>query len=106
MSVVELGAHLVTYQLLMGPFIGIYYLATNFLQASGNAPGASVSSALRQGILLIPLLYLFNALLQLDGLAIAHPVADGIAILFTGALALHYYHKLSVQEDDASLLRE
>lgn len=94
-AVIELGAHLVSYQLLMGPLIGIYYLATNFLQASGNAPGASVASALRQGILLIPLLYLFNGLFRLDGLAMAHPAADGIAVLFTGAFALYYYRKIS-----------
>lgn len=101
-EVVSLGASLVTYQLLMGPFIGIYYLATNFLQASGNATGASVASALRQGILLIPLLYLFSGLFQLEGLAIAHPVADGIAILFTGALSLYNYKKIITQTNSAS----
>lgn len=92
-SVIELGSHLVAYQLIMGPFIGIYYLATNFLQAGGNAAGASVASALRQGALLIPALYLFNSLFQLEGLAAAHPAADGISILFTGALALYYWRK-------------
>lgn len=92
-SVIEPGSHLVAYQLIMGPFIGIYYLCTNFLQAGGNAAGASVASALRQGALLIPALYLFNSLFQLEGLAAAHPAADGISILFTGALALYYWRK-------------
>lgn len=102
-DVVSLGAHLVTYQLLMGPFIGIYYLATNFLQASGNATGASIASALRQGILLIPLLYLFSGLFRLEGLALAYPVADGIAILFTGILSLYYYRKIATQANSASV---
>lgn len=94
-EVAALGEHLVTYMILLGPFIGIYYFSTNFLQASGYALGASISSALRQGVLLIPSLYLMNALLQLEGLALAHLASDGISILVTGAMALYYYMKIS-----------
>lgn len=90
-----LGRQLVGYLLLMGPFVGIYYLATNFLQATGNAPAASVSSALRQGLLLIPLLYLMEHLFGLTGLALAHTAADASAILITMFMALRYYHKIS-----------
>lgn len=89
-----LGQHLVTYMILAGPFIGIYYLATNFLQAGGNAPGASLASALRQGILLIPLLYLLSSLFQLEGIAMAYLASDGLSILITGAMAVHYYRKI------------
>lgn len=60
------------------------------------AAGTAIASALRQGILLIPLLYLMNGLFQLEGLALAYPVADGISILITGMMALHYYRKISV----------
>lgn len=74
--------------MLLGPAIGLYYLATNFLQAGGNALGATIASALRQGVLLIPLLYLMEALFGLEGLALAHVAADGISILITGALAV------------------
>ena len=93
-SVISLGAYLVTFQIITGPFIGIYYLATNFLQATGNAPGASVASALRQGLLLIPLLYLLSGLFGLEGLAMAHPAADSISVLITSALAIYYYRKI------------
>lgn len=48
----------------------------NYLQASGKALLATVVSALRQGVLLIPLLYLMEALFHLDGPAIAHVAAD------------------------------
>ncbi len=86
-----LGSRLMIFQLLMGPFIGIYYLAANFLQACGAAAKASVSSALRQGILLIPLLYLMSYLFSLNGLALAHTAADGISILITGIMAVNHY---------------
>lgn len=95
MEVAALGEHLVTYLILAGPFIGVYYLATNFLQAAGNAPGASIASALRQGLLLIPLLYLLSSLFRLEGLAMAHLAADGISIFITGGMALYYYRKIA-----------
>lgn len=90
-----LSVKLMSYQLLMGPFVGVYYLASNFLQAAGNAPAASISSALRQGLLLIPLLYLMSGLFGLTGLALAHTAADAISILVTAALAVWYYRKVS-----------
>lgn len=93
-AVAALGRHLSTYMILMGPFIGVYYFCTNFLQASGSAAWACAASALRQGLLLIPLLYMMNALLRLEGLALAHVLSDGASILITAALALWCYQKL------------
>lgn len=98
-EVAALGCHLVGCLILAGPFIGVYYLATNFLQAGGNAPAASVASALRQGLLLIPLLHLMNAVFRLEGLALAHLAADAVSILITGGMALRYYHKITHSGD-------
>lgn len=100
-TVAALGRHLSVYMILMGPFIGIYYFCTNFLQASGSATKASVASALRQGLLLIPLLYLLNALFRLKGLALAHVIADGISILITAVLAWLCYQRLTQGAGDS-----
>lgn len=94
-EVAALGQHLVSYMILMGPFIGMYYFCTNFMQASGSALRATISSTLRQGVFLIPALYLMNALLQLEGLALAPVAADGISILVTCGMALNHYRKIS-----------
>lgn len=101
-AVAALGRRLSTYMILMGPFIGVYYFCTNFLQASGSAVLASAASALRQGLLLIPLLYLMNALLHLEGLALAHVISDGASVLITGAAAVWSFQKLvkSEQKND------
>ena len=90
-----LGARLLTLHMLLGPFIGLYYLSTNFLQASGNAAAATVASTLRQGGLLIPLLYIMESVFGLDGLAFAAVAADGIAVLIAGAMALRHYRQES-----------
>lgn len=46
----------------------------------GRAAGATVLSALRQGVLLIPALYLFHGLLGLPGLAAARAAADLVSV--------------------------
>lgn len=94
-----LGARLLTLHMLLGPFIGLYYLATNFLQAGGNAPAATLTSALRQGVLLIPLLHLLEAFFGLDGLAFAAVAADAVSVLVAGVLALGHYHRAAKEKD-------
>ncbi len=59
------------------------------------AAGASFASALRQGILLIPLLYIMNALMGMNGLPASHAVADFISIVVTAGMALRYYRNIT-----------
>ena len=76
------------------PFLGIFYLSSNFLQASKKPLSASVLSALRQGGLLIPALWLMNRRFGLYGIAAAHTAADTLAIMIAGVLALLHWRKL------------
>ena len=80
---------------LSGPFLGVYYLGSNFLQASGNAPMATLVSTLRQGIFLIPLLYIMNGLFGVKGNILAHIIADITAAAVAAVLALRQYRKLA-----------
>lgn len=86
-SALALGEKMIRLLVLSGPFLGIYYICTSFLQASGNAMTATVTSMLRQGILLIPLLYVMNCFFGVTGNVCAHLAADiaacGIALLLT-----------------------
>lgn len=59
-SAASMGESLVIYLLLASPFMGIFYLSTNFLQACGKALPATIISVLRQGGILIPCLYLME----------------------------------------------
>ena len=85
----RLGTQLVTYLVLGSPVIGLTYLATNLLQSVGRASGAVVLSLLRQGLLLIPLLYLMNALGGVQGIAAAHLMADVGAAAISAGILLH-----------------
>ena len=74
--------------------IGLTYLATNLLQSVGRASGAVVLSLLRQGLLLIPLLYLMNALCGVQGIAAAHLIADVGAAAISAGILLHWLRAL------------
>lgn len=94
-----LGCHIVTITICSAPFMGFFYLGMNYLQASGKALLATLVSALRQGVLLIPLLYLMEALFHLDGPAIAHVVADITSIFISMGCALSFLRKDEQQND-------
>ena len=88
-----LGCHIVTITILSAPFMGFFYLGMNYLQASGKALLATVVSALRQGVLLIPLLYLMERMFQLDGPPLAHVTADICSIFISLGCALWHLRR-------------
>mgnify|MGYP002516130021 CR=1 FL=1 len=89
----ELGTQLVVFLVLGSPVIGLSYLATNYLQAIDRAGGAVMLSLLRQGLLLIPLLYLLDLFFGVQGIAAAYMAADLGAAVIAGNVLLHYYRK-------------
>lgn len=95
-QVITLGKHMVTVMLLSSPVIGLYYLSTCFLQSAGNAGFANIVAILRQGIILIPLLYLLNKLMALDGLIVAQIAADAVSIGIGILLCIVQYRRLNV----------
>ncbi|MCR5088619.1 MAG: MATE family efflux transporter [Oscillospiraceae bacterium] len=85
-AVAAMGEQYMLYVMAGSPFLGLVYLSTNFLQATRHASGAIIVSLLRQGLLLIPLLYLLHALFGFIGLAAAHMAADIGAALIAAVL--------------------
>ena len=88
-----MGEQMVVWLLLAGPLLGIYYLSSNFLQAAGNALASTVVSVLRQGVILIPALYLMHALLGFTGIAAGHTVADTTSAAIALVVCLWQYRK-------------
>lgn len=90
----ELGKRMVRLLVISGPFMGLFYIGSNFLQASGNAPLATFISMLRQGLFLVPLLYLMNHLFGVTGNICAHVVADISSAIVSVVLILWQYRRL------------
>lgn len=90
-GVAALGESLILWLIAGSPFLGFVYLSTNYLQATRKASAAILVSLLRQGLLLIPLLYGFHWLFGLTGIAAAHFATDlGAAALAMIVFAAHY----------------
>lgn len=82
-EVIAYGVEMLVAYMLSGPVIGILFVNMNCMQSVGHAFPATVLSVLRQGILLIPLLYLLRALFGLNGVILGQSVTDYIAIILS-----------------------
>lgn len=96
-----MGESMILLLTVASPAIGFYYLSTSFLQAAGNAAAAACVSLLRQGVLLIPALYLMNRLLGFTGIAAAHTLADGLATGAALVVCILQFHR-SCSESELS----
>jgi len=84
-----------SYILLTTSFLfGVFYVLVNALQAMGAATQALIINLSRQGIVFIPVLFLLQAVIGINGVIWAQPVADMISIV----LAVVLYRKVSRQE--------
>ncbi len=80
-AVVALAESIISLLMLSSPFLGFFYLSTNFLQATGRAMGATVISTLQKGALLIPLLFLLESFSGFYGIIYAYIAADFSAVV-------------------------
>lgn len=82
-GVVAYGVEMLVAYMLSGPVIGLLFVNMNCMQSVGHAFPATVLSVLRQGILLIPLLYLLRFLFGLNGVILGQSVTDYIAVILS-----------------------
>ena len=73
---------------------GVYYVLSNTLQAMGAATPSLIINLSRQGLLFIPILFVLEAALGLDGLLWAQPVVDVLSILLGIALYISAYRRM------------
>lgn len=70
---------------------GVYYVLTNALQAMGATVSSLIINLSRQGIIYIPALFILKAVLGVNGLVWAQPVADILSIgLAVGLYAITF----------------
>ena len=89
-SVIEIGS-----SALIANCIGVFFLpltvCTNvLLQSAGVKKGAAFTAIMRSGLFFIPLIIILPAVLGLQGIKFAQPVADFLACLSTLPFAIHF----------------
>lgn len=74
---------------------GVYYVLTNALQAMGAATPSLIINLSRQGFIYIPALFILEAILGINGLIWAQPVADVLSLLLAVVLYISKLHKMT-----------
>ena len=82
-QVVKYGVEMLIAYMLSGPVIGFLFMNMNCMQSVEHAFPATVLSVLRQGVLLIPLLYLLQAIGGLNGVIYGQAITDYVAVFLS-----------------------
>ena len=83
-AVAAAGARMLRFMQLSSLLVGVSLVTTCVCQAVGNAGGALILSAARQGVIFVLSIYLLHSLMGLTGIMLAQPAAD----LLTGIAAI------------------
>lgn len=91
---VEFGRSFLRIVCIACPTTALNFLAITIFQATGKKVQPLILSLLRKGALDIPLMFLFNRLIGISGIAWATPLADALALIVSLALTVPYLKKL------------
>lgn len=94
-GMLDIGIHALRLNFMIAPVLGFVMLAPTFFQSIGKPGPSIIISLLRQIVLLVPLIYLFPVLAGLQGIFIAQPVSDALALVLSLVLVLREGKKLS-----------
>ena len=75
---------------------GVYYVLNNAIQAMGDANGSLIINISRQGLIYIPLLFILNKALGINGIAWSQPAADILSTLLVAFLYLRRLKKIAL----------
>ena len=99
-EVVQYGIQMVVALQLSAPFLGILFLCINTLQGMGKALPSLILTICRQGLIFIPLIFILNAMLGLDGVIYAQPAADYLSILVGIMICVHLFRSMEHRKSE------
>jgi len=89
----DLALTMIQIMLISGPFFGIFYVGSSYLQGTGKAALATLVSTLRQGVIFIPCLFIMNHFWGITGNVCANLAADVMSSVISGGIAMWVYRK-------------
>ncbi len=93
-EVISIGARVLRYQCILFPLAGYVVMANMYLQNIRRVWSAAVLSGARQGIFLIPAIFICNHYLGMYGVMIAQPIADIASFLLALPLGILTIRKM------------
>ncbi|MDD3252204.1 MAG: MATE family efflux transporter [Lachnospiraceae bacterium] len=98
-EMLELGVTGLRTNFCITPVLGFVMLATTFFQSIAKPVPSIVITCLRQILFLIPFIYIFPKLWGINGIFVAQPVSDALALLLSIALVYREQRNLGVGRD-------
>lgn len=89
----ESGIHFTQILMSTAWLIGAFAVCQNTLQAVGAATPALLASIFRQGIIFIPAVFIMKAIIGVDGLMWAQPIADVLSLIVVIFMLWHKIRK-------------
>ena len=93
-EVVYYGVKMLIAYMLSGPVIGMLFVNMNCMQSVNYALPATILSVMRQGVLLIPLLYILQLIAGLEGVIYGQAITDYIAVVLSAVFWRNIRKKL------------
>lgn len=93
-KVIEIGAFTLRAYCIAFPLNSIIIMCNMLFQSTGNTLSASLMAASRQGLFLIPLIFILNYFFGLTGLQCAQCVSDYCSFVIAIPLIINYFKKL------------
>lgn len=92
-SIAAMSEEVLKIMMISSPFMGLFYLGTNFLQAIRKATMATFLSAMQKGLLLIPLLFLLESIYGILGIRYAYVLADLLSVMVAVTLMIYNWRR-------------
>lgn len=100
MTALDSGVHFTRILMSTAWLIGAFAICQNTLQATGAATAALLASIFRQGVIFIPAVFIMKAIIGLDGLIWAQPIADVISLVIVVIMLARKINKTDFEKAD------
>ena len=101
-QVIAIGTQALRWQCLIFPLCGWITICNMMLQTIGKSFRASLLAMSRQGLFFIPAVLLLPALIGIQGVEIAQPIADVCSFVLAIPLQLSVLHEMTVKQREAA----
>lgn len=94
-----IGVRGLRYNFCITPILGFVMLVTTFFQSLGRPVPSIIITVLRQIVFLVPFIYMFPSVFGVEGIFLAQPVSDVLALAISVILVAQEHRKLLGKEN-------
>lgn len=102
-ELLEIGVTALRLNFIITPVLGFVMLATTFFQSIGKPTASSLITLIRQVLALIPFIIILPKFLSINGIFLAQPISDFIAVILSLILIKIEFKQLSQGDFDITL---